>query len=157
MTIDMSKVTPLSELVGEDSAETTDLEELARRAREFIASFDWCGQVRDVYSGIAVPGVIGVFLVRIVPRREGVDDQLWVIVGDVPPAYLVTDEAATPAEALVLYADLMREWVNAVNEGRPVTDLIPVNAEPTKEAAAMLDSRLHFLIERVVPEYGGDT
>ncbi|HVX41709.1 MAG TPA: hypothetical protein VHB25_19265 [Gemmatimonadaceae bacterium] len=156
MTVDMSKVVPLTELVGEDAGETKELDALVRRAGEFISSFDWCAGVKELYSGIAVPGVIGIFLVRIIPGRADVDEQLWVIVGDVPPAYLVTDEASNPAEALVLYVDLMREWVNAVNEGRPVTELMPVNAAPTKEAAAMLDSRLRFLSERVLPEYADE-
>jgi hypothetical protein len=153
MTVDMSKVLPLAELVGEDAEETKGFEELARQARELISSFEWCAGVQEVYSGIVVAGVIGVFLVRILPARPDIDEWLWVIVGDVPPAYLVTDEASSPGEALVVYVDLMRQWVAAVNVGQPVTDLVPVNAAPMKEFAAMLDSRLRFLLERVLPEY----
>lgn len=157
MTADMSKVVPLADAIREATDEASELKALAQRAREYVTSFQWCAGVREMYSGIAVPGVIGVFLMRIKPRGTGVDDELWVVVGDIPPAYLVTDEASTPAKALMLYANLMQDWVDAVNEDRPVADLIPVNAEPTKNMAAMLDSRLRFLVERVVPTFSDRT
>jgi hypothetical protein len=155
MTIDKTKLAPVTKLVGEDAEETRELEALVAKAKEFIMTFDWNADIREIFSGIAVPGVVGVFLVWIVPRSANVDDELWVVVGDVPPAYLVTDDAPTPASALALYTDLMSEWVAAVRSGQSVSDLIPVDAEPTRENAEMLASRLRFLVERVLPEYSG--
>ena len=88
------------------------------------------------------------------------DEWLWVVVGDVPPAYLVTDDAATPAKALGIYIDLMEEWVDAVEAGEPVGDLIPVATadgyeliDETPANAAMLKSRLGYLREQIVPEF----
>lgn len=155
--MDMAKVVPLDQLVGEDDEETKELHYLARCARDFLTAFDWCAGVREMYSGIAIARVIGVFLTHIDAKGEGVDEWLWVIVGDLPSAYLVTDDATNPLEALRLYIDLMREWVEAVREGLSVDDLIPVGAEPSTELADMLDSRLRFLSERVVPEYSDES
>jgi hypothetical protein len=152
MTIDLSKLTPLGELKGEDAEETRELQDLAQRALDFVRSFEWCDGVREIRSGIAIAGVVGVFFVSIVPRSAAVDGELWIIVGDVPPAYIVTDDAPTPADALIIYAELMRQWIDAVRQGRGIADLIPVDAEPTKAAADSLDSRLRFLVERVVPQ-----
>ena len=91
--------------------------------------------------GIPIPGVIGVFLIRITPAR------------DVPPAYLVMDDAQHPAQALRLYIDEMQLWVDAVRGGQPTTDLIPVTAPATVNYADMLASRLAFLRDRVLSDY----
>lgn len=153
MTPDKSRMIRAADLVGEDKSETSELKALVDQAKRFLIGFDWCSEVEEVYSGIAVPGVIGVFLMQIVPAFQDVDDQLWAVVGDVPPAYLVTDEAPNAPRALELYLGLMQEWIDAVKAGRPVEDLIPVNAPPTEEAAQMLQSRLNFLTSRVLTEH----
>ena len=46
-----------------------------------------------------IGGVVAVFLFRIDGPPE-VDPLLWVVVGDLPTAYLVTDDAPSPAIAL---------------------------------------------------------
>lgn len=107
-----------------------------------------------MYAEIAVAGVVGVFLCYIEPEaHENVDEWLWVVVGDVPPAYLVTDDAPTSTGALEAYIVEMQTWVAAVNAGKSVDDLIPVSVPPTKEHAAMLQTRLAFLRSRILPEY----
>jgi len=79
-----------------------------------------------------------------------------VIVGDLPSAYLVTDDAPTSEEALQADIELMDEWVEAVKQGKSVDDLIPVNAPATAAIAAMLESRLRFLQERVLDRKTGE-
>jgi hypothetical protein len=153
MNIDLSKLVPISELAGEDAEESEQLKGLANCARDFIKSFDWCLEVREIHAGIAVAEVVGVFLITLVPARPDIDQHLWVIVGDIPPAYLVIDQAPTPVDALLLYTDLMQEWVNAVKAGQTITELIPVNVTPTEVSAKMLESRLRYLVERIVPVY----
>lgn len=154
--VDMTKLTLVKELAGEDAEETEELQALARKAEQFITSFSWCSVVERAYAGIVIPSVIGTFLFEIEPTTPDVDRVLWVIVGDVPPAYLVVDEALNPALALKQYVELMSEWVKAVEEKRSVEDLIPVNAAPTQEYAAMLRSRLAFLRDRVLSDYAED-
>jgi hypothetical protein len=97
-----------------------------------------------------VVGVIGVFLFEFEPARPGVDDRLWVVVGDLPPAYLVCDHASTWQEALGAYVDEMRRWVKAVQEGSGLEDVIPVNAAPTTEHAGLLETRLDFVEENFI-------
>jgi len=55
-----------------------------------------------------------VFLFALMPAGRDVDCLLWVIVGDLPPAYLVTDEASGPVEALRVYVPEMSKWVAAM-------------------------------------------
>ncbi len=121
--------------------------------REFLLSSDWCASISQEYVGLAIGGVVGVFLVEIVPTKKDVDTFLWVIVGDLPPAYLVTDEIPNAIEALSVYIEYMTDWVAAVRAGASTENLMPVAAEPTTEHADMLESRLRFLTERVIPEF----
>ncbi len=154
--VDMTKLTLVKDLAGADAEETEELQALVRKAERFIASFSWCNVVERAYAGIMIPSVIGTLLFEIEPTTPDIDRVLWVIVGDVPPAYLVVDAAVNPAMALKQYVELMSDWVKAVEEKRSVDELIPVNAAPTQENAAMLRSRLAFLRDRVLPDYAED-
>lgn len=99
---------------------------------------------------VAIPGVIAFFLFNIVPNAPDIDEWLWVVVGDLPPAYLVTDDAKTVNNALKAYIYEMRRWTQAVSEGKSTDDLIPVNVQPTIEAAKRLEERLAFLESEVL-------
>jgi hypothetical protein len=150
---DLDRLTPTSELRSEDAVGTNEIRKLAEDAHAFLAGFRWCKAVVRSYAGITIPGVVGVFLHQIEPEGQGVDEWLWTVVGDLPPAYIVTDDARNAPAALEAYIGEMRQWVEAVRLGQPVDELIPVNVAPTAEFASMLDSRLTFLEENVLSEY----
>jgi hypothetical protein len=133
-------------------------------ARAYLASFEWCRAIRECYIGdIAVGGVVTVLLFRIQPARPDVDEWLWVVVGDLPPAYLVVDDAPNPAAALDAYIGEMERWITAVRQGGPVDDLIPVEAtgggerlEPTRDRADELERRLRFLHAEILAHHAAD-
>jgi hypothetical protein len=75
------------------------------------------------------------------------------VVGDLPKAYLVTDDSPSPRLALETYVELMSEWVDAATKGQPVDELIPVNVAPTLENAKLLEGRLAFLSAKIIPLY----
>lgn len=133
-------------------SQTTDPEvrQLADEAEAFLTSHAWCGEVSDRHLAFAIPGVLGVFQFSFTPTEPDVDDCLWVIVGDVPSAYLVLDNAATWQEALDVYVLEMSKWVDGVRTGSDLEDIIPVNASPTTEYADMLDSRLRFIRRELI-------
>jgi hypothetical protein len=137
--------TPCSELGAGDSEERQGLLKLLDEAKEFVGRFKWCKEVRDAYFGIGVAGVVGVFLLQIDNAASRDDDWLWVIVGDIPPAYLVVDDNVSPRAALASYVRLMRQWVAAASRGKPVGKLIPVNVTPTAKNAETLRTRLDYL------------
>ena len=153
---DLTRVTTIAELMGEDEEETRALGEMASAAASYVTSFAWCEGIKEEYAGIAIPGVIGVFLLRIVPASPEADEWLWVIVGDIPPAYITLDDCPNAATALDGYIGAMQEWADAVKQGRPVDELIPVNAPATSDYAEMLESRLRFLESRVLSDYRQD-
>ena len=133
-------------------SEITDEEELAlaRKATNFLTAFRWCASVKEAYLAFDIGDVLGVFLFRIEPRLVGVDDTLWVVVGDVPPAFLVCDDAPDWAGALRCYIREMQRWVAAVRSGSSLDGIIPVNVSATAEHAEMLSSRLDYIQDHVL-------
>jgi hypothetical protein len=129
---------------------------LLDRASGYLSSFQWCDQILESYFGLGVGGIVAVFLFRIRPTKRDVDEWHWVIVGDLPPAYLVTEQAPNPACALKVYIVLMRQWVQAVMKGESVEDLIPVNVEPDVTWAVELQGRLDLLEAYLLPDYIDD-
>jgi hypothetical protein len=122
--IDMSSVIPVLEIKGDSDEDTRLLKELALQAEAFIKSFQWCHGIKDSYYGFGVGGILAIFYFHIIPANETIDEYLWVIVGDLPPAYLVIDESRTPAEALKSYIYEMQEWVQAAESGQSVEECI---------------------------------
>jgi len=155
-TIQMEKVVPIETLRGRSAYDVAELLVLYDEAAEYLKAFSWCGTIEEGFAGICVPGLFGVFLFRFVPAREGVDPWVWVVAGDLPPAYLTTENAPNPACAVDAYIGAMRSWVRAVQEGRPVKDEIPVSAPATIPYATALDARLTLLDHEVLPHYRAD-
>lgn len=134
----------------EDPQERSLLRERAREAREFITSFRWCRSLRKLWLAGGFSHV-AVFLAELENTAHPRDDQLWIVVGDLPPAYLVTDDSPDVKEALLSYVYEMRLWVEAARQGKSVRDCIPVNVEPTPKNALQLQSRLDFIENEYVP------
>lgn len=154
--INFSKVVPVDVMKGEDDEETEQLKQLLVRAKEYLESFSWCNKIVQSFFGLGIGRPLGVFLFRIDPSRENVDEWVWVIVGDVPPAYITTDQAPNPASALDGYIGAMEEWVKAVKSGESVEGLIPVNVQPTLEWANELEWRLRFIDKEILAHYTND-
>ncbi len=146
---DMASVVPLSD--SQPPGQDKDFKDTHRRARQFLQSFKWVAAIDEEYLGAAIENIVCIFLFKITPARAGVDSWIWVVVGDIPPAYLTCDECKTPYEALDGYIGAMEQWVIAARAGKSVERLIPVNVPPTAKNAEMLGSRLKFLGEKVLP------
>lgn len=153
--IDLVKVKarPLTQMAGEDEEETALFEEASEEAIAYLKSFAWCEKVIETYLCFGVGGVIQIFLFNIDRSASDgniLNDWLWVIVGDVPSAYLVTDDAQSPHDALQAYCDVMQEWVDTVQSNGDLSQAYPVNADPTEENASILSRRIKFLVE-IIP------
>jgi hypothetical protein len=150
---DFKKTVPVNLMRGDSAEDTALLREMLKEAETFLHSFSWCRSITESRFGLGVGGVVAVFLFKIVPVHADVDDWLWVVVGDLPPAYLVTDDNPNPASALEAYVAEMDAWVTAVESTQSVDDLIPVNVPATPENARQLRSRLEFLNSEIIPRY----
>ncbi|MDH5694114.1 MAG: hypothetical protein OEZ47_13535 [Gammaproteobacteria bacterium] len=154
--IHFEKLKPVSEMCGESDDETIELNSYLTNATEYLSSFSWHKGIKNSYFGMGVGGIFSIFLFEIIPKTSNVDNFVWVVVGDIPPAYITCEEAPNPACALDGYIGAMLEWVDAVEVGGSIEGLIPVNAPPSKEYAKMLKSRLAFLDERILSNYKED-
>lgn len=144
--IDISKLVPTKNLHGDDEEDTVLLNEMLRDAKDYVSNLSWCRSIGESFvSEVAIGGVVAVFLLRIEPASPDVDRELWVIVGDLPPAYLVTDQATDGEAALRLYIGEMRRWVDGVRNQLDLENVIPVEAPPTAENADVLETRLDYI------------
>lgn len=149
--VDLKGVVPIDQTVGEDEEDTALLRGMANDAAVFLMSFAWCRGIRESYFGDGVGGIAAIFLFWIEPAKENVDEWLWVVVGDIPPAYLVTDVCKSPSQALEAYMDEMSEWVVLAKQGQSSSQVIPVPVPATPENARILEKRISLLREIVLP------
>lgn len=151
-----STVVPLGQMTGEDETDSALLHAMAVDATQYILSFDWCVSVVDAYFGDGVGGVVAVFLFRILPAHPPIDEWLWVVVGDLPPAYFVAEDIRSPHDALEAYIWHRSKLVECILSGRtPPGDVMPVNVNMTRELAETLSNRLRILSEQILPSFRG--
>ncbi len=149
--IDLNLLTPAEHIEGDTADETAALKEMLARAVAYLKSFSWCPLITERYLGYGVGGVLALFLFRLQPAINGEDEWLWVVVGDLPSAYFVIDEARDPASALEAYCELMEDWAEAVLSKSSLDEVFPVTAAPTKKHAEMLKSRVRFIRKNILP------
>lgn len=157
--LEFSKVldwTKYFERAGSKDEDAKAIAQMHAEARSYIEYFNWCGEVLEEYVGFVYPGIVGVFLFKIQPAKQNIDEWVWVITGDLPPAYITCEDSPNPATALDSYIGAMEEWVDAASKGELTSGLIPVNVEPTKSNAERLRARLQYLDEKILSGYQED-
>ena len=152
MSLDREDFQLLADIRGEDDEDTNLLREMGKEAHEFITGQEWCPPIRNFYFADGVGGVFALFLVDFSEAiADSPDDSLWVVVGDLPSAYFVSESADTPRAALECYCFIMEDWVAAVVNDTDLDEVYPVEAEPTKKNARELQSRVDFLRSEIIP------
>lgn len=149
------------ETLGESRVEgAKELVELAEFARSYLLSHKWVRRVSSGFLDRGLAPMLAVFYFEIEPIEA--DEAVWVIVGDIPPAYLDILSAPNGEEALKSYVWAMRRWVRAVSEGRSTHGLIPVSfgrsrelLPATIETAAMLEGKLNAIETVLIPWFEG--
>lgn len=139
---------------GENDEETALVRRMVQDSISYLLDFDWCHAVVEAWVGLAVPSVLTVVLLQ-VDGDDDVDEWLWVIVGDLPSAYIEFDPEFTVNAACALdsYVGNMQHWADAVEEGRSLQDEYPVAADPTLEVAQLLRRRLQFIDDEILSQY----
>lgn len=141
-------VVPVEVMIGDDDEDTALLRAMWRDAGTYLRSFSWCREVRDSFFGGGVGGIIAVFLFNIYATRSDVGSWIWIIVGDIPSAYLPLEDARSAAEVFKTYLNGMSKWVELAREGRNGTaddGVPPINVPATPAWAEKLDQRLNSL------------
>jgi hypothetical protein len=150
--IDVAKFQLYPDLVGEDEEDTRLLPRMAEQALNYIRGFKWAPPVEAIYLAFGCGGVLAVFLVRFSrPIEKNPDTEVWVVVGDAPPAYFDTEGVPRPQDVLDTYCYYMDEWADRVLAGQDLSECYPIEAAPTAEHARMLKSRVTFIREELIP------
>ena len=143
----------VSDFFIEDEEETATCREMADEARTYIKRFKWRESIGRILVGFCYPGIVAAFAFRVGSSNPTVPPWVWVVVGDLPPAYFDAEEATTPADALRRYIGIMGRWIDAVRGKEPFDENVaPVDVPRTEEWAANLEKRLDFLEREIVPE-----
>lgn len=146
---------------GDDDQDTVLLRRMLIDAKQYISSFSWCEIVLDSYFGGGVGGIWGAFFFHIRPSRVGVDPWIWVVVGDIPSAYLPLSDCETPRDVFRTYVRGMRRWVEFARKAQPGTtsppDVPPVNLPATPYWAEQINQKLYGLILAVKPFFDDET
>jgi hypothetical protein len=122
-------------------------------ARAFLLAQSWCRAVRTLSLKKWIEGVLALLYAEIEPEpQSGADEAVWVVVGDLPPAYLDVPSVPAYREVLEAYIALLEEWVEAVRSGEPIDELMPIYhrhslalVAPTLRFAEMIELRVQFL------------
>jgi hypothetical protein len=140
----------IQDMKGDSEEDTSELRAMAESATKYIRSHEWCPNVLGVHFGTGVGGIVAVFLFVFDRVIDGTDDSLWVVVGDLPSAYLVVEPDETPNDALDKYCSLMEDWSTAVRTHGNLNEVFPVDAEGTRENADQLLRRIKFIREEIL-------
>jgi hypothetical protein len=144
---------PSHSILGDDEEDTILLRKMSSDARQYICRFSWCEAVLESYFGGGVGGIFAVFFFHI--RSRHVDPWMWIIVGDIPPAYLPLSDCASPREVFTTYVHGVSRWVEFARTNQPgiscPPDVPPVDLPPTPEWADKITQKLHVLTFAVKP------
>jgi hypothetical protein len=140
----------IREIKNADIEFADEIMELAKEATSFLTSHTWCKRILNGFFDRGWGYILGVFYFEIEPGSENADNFVWVIVGDIPPAYVDIESAANGLEAIKCYVDIMGDWVNNVKQGGAGENCYPVTVSPTLEHATMLENRLRLIKEQIL-------
>ena len=149
--MDKQRFQNIDQLVGEDDEDTELLRTMAREARSYISDFAWCPPIRRGLLAWGVGGVAALFLFEFAAKIAGTDDELWVVTGDLPSAYIVVEPDDSPKEAMERYCEVMDQWIQAALGAEDLANVFPVAAEPSIQNAGLLRSRTDFLRREIIP------
>lgn len=143
-----------SELPEVDWDVPSDLIQNALEARSFLLRQPWCQAVGEIWFDVG-NSKHSVYLCE-VSSESARGPYVWVINGDLPPDVVFAAEDGI--DALKQYITRKMEWVETTKEGvrrsseaiyyRDSSELM----EPTRETAEMLETRLTFIRDRVLPD-----
>ncbi len=143
-----SRLVLSKEVRGDDEIDTALLRKMTVDADLYIRSFPWCDAVLESYFGGGIGGIFAVFFFRIRPERSEVDSWIWIMLGDVPPAYMPLSDCKSPGEAFRRYFFGMSKWVESARKGQsgsPDQGIPPVDLPATPEWAQKINQKLYGL------------
>ena len=128
---------------------------MADEAIRYLSAFEWCLGIHDKYFGDGFGGsrVRSSCFACSIRNLQQPPEWIWVIVGDLPPAYLKSEDFPSAKAALERYIEGVEDWVATPEDEergysrRPPPIVVP----PGGEALEMLTSRMSTLRQSFLP------
>ncbi len=119
---------------------------LSNEAANYLSSFNWCKKINNGWVAKEFGYILSVFYFEIEPDKEkNADNNVWIIVGDIPSVYIDIESANNADDALKCYCLIMEDWINCVKNGESIEECYPINVPATIEYAIMLESRIKLI------------
>lgn len=147
--IDTSTMVPLDALDLGDEIENSAVRKLADDVEVYLSRYSWFVCLKRIMYAAGFSKV-AVFYIEI--ESKNYDELLWVVAGDLPFAHLVVDDLPNAKEVLGAYVEIMRGWIDVVQNGGDLEECFPVRVAPTSDNAAELARRLDFIEYKYIPE-----
>lgn len=147
----------LDQIEGDDEEDTALLIAMAKEGENYLRSFAWCLDIKQGRLSDGFGGIIALLHFQVTIRNVPDDEWVWIIIGDVPSAYLEAELFVTPHAALQRYLDGLDEWIAAAEAGKPLQDLIPIEVTPSPDLIAQLRPRIKTLREEILPYISNET
>ena len=129
-----------------------EVSKLAEEAQNYLKSHKWCDKIIQGWLAEEWGYILSIFYFELKPTQSSnADNYVWIIVGDLPPAYIDIQSASNSFEALNAYVLIMEEWINNIKQGKSVDDCFPINVEPSIKYADMLSSRINIIKSDFLP------
>ena len=119
---------PLNQLKNQRIDYLDDVIKLSEDAQNYLGSFHWCKRIINGWLSHEWGYILGIFYFEIEPLKESSADKfVWIVVGDLPSAYIDTVSATNALSALESYVFLMEDWIDqswTINPWKNVTRLM---------------------------------
>lgn len=128
----------------------SEVNQIYNEAKDYLKNFKWCNKIYNGYLYFNMGSTLCIFLFNIENNQSSEDNEIWVVIGDIPTMYLDTVGATSIKEVLSNYIDLASDWIFNVLNNKTLEDSYPFNTEPTKENALLLQSRINFMKNNIL-------
>jgi hypothetical protein len=145
--IKVTNLTPALEYYAE-------LAVLVQESKDYLNSHSWCTKINDGWVFINLGRVLCIFLYAIENNQSPDDNLLWVVVGDLPAAYLDTFTVSDTKDVLKVYTELVNDWIVHVESNQSLDDCFPLKSDRSLESTEMVKRRIVLLQNNIMPEIG---
>ncbi len=139
-------------LQGEE--ENIRFAEMEATAKAVLSAEPWCPPTTETYVAGFCPPILGIFLYRIdtqhpiaLEDEDGLPEWAWVVVGDLPPLYILYMPIVDGLSALRGYVAVYQTWLKRFDAGLPFEELDDLKVPKDEEHAEMLRVRLNLLMK----------
>ncbi len=142
-------------LRGEE--EKSGFADIEAKAKAVLSDEPWCPPTTETYVAAYCPPIVAVFLYRIdtqhpvaLEDEDGFPEWAWVVVGDLPPLYILYVPIGDGVGALRVYIEMYQTWLKRFDAGLPFEELDDLEVPKDAEHADMLRVRLKLLTKNFV-------